>query len=200
MTHNTWLSWSSGKDSAWSVYVLNQSPEVNVTGIFTTINETQNRVAMHGTRLSILNAQAKSLDLPLHTIHIPDPCDNATYESRMRQLIQKAKAQQVTQMAFGDLFLDDLLAFDLGRRRDVLLDDDLILFLLRHHRLGEVGQVDEQDDRVNRESGSGGDPQGALFPGVEHRGVEQVFRLDLFVQLQCSSFNTHLRRLSRPCL
>jgi hypothetical protein len=38
MRGNTWLSWSSGKDSAWTPQVLRQSGEHEVTGLFTTIN------------------------------------------------------------------------------------------------------------------------------------------------------------------
>ena len=33
------LSWSSGKDSAWSLHVLRQQPNVEVVGLLTTFNE-----------------------------------------------------------------------------------------------------------------------------------------------------------------
>jgi diphthamide synthase (EF-2-diphthine--ammonia ligase) len=38
MRKKTWLSWSSGKDSAWALHVLLQSGEYEVTGLFTTVN------------------------------------------------------------------------------------------------------------------------------------------------------------------
>ena len=44
------LSWSSGKDSAWTLHVLRQRGEVEVVGLLTTINSHFQRVAMHGTR------------------------------------------------------------------------------------------------------------------------------------------------------
>lgn len=104
----TWLSWSSGKDSAWTFYQLMQCSEIELSGIFTTVNESRDRVAMHGTRNSLLHAQAKRLGVKLHTIYIPEPCTNEVYESAMQSFIAKAKAEQVGQMAFGDLYLEDI--------------------------------------------------------------------------------------------
>ena len=52
------LSWSSGKDAAWALYVLRQSPDVEVVGLLTTTNEAFDRVAMHGVREVLLEAQA----------------------------------------------------------------------------------------------------------------------------------------------
>ena len=53
-----WLSWSSGKDSAWTLHRLQQDPRYRVTALFTTINEAFDRVAMHSTRHALLKAQA----------------------------------------------------------------------------------------------------------------------------------------------
>ena len=44
------VSWSSGKDSAWLVGVLRQTPDVEIGGLLTTINEAADRVAMHAVR------------------------------------------------------------------------------------------------------------------------------------------------------
>ena len=107
----TWLSWSSGKDSAWSLYRLRAQPDVEVTGLITTINTRHQRVAMHAVRMSLLQAQAEAAGLPLHVAPIPDPCSNQAYESAMRQLIETAKQEEVTHMAFGDLFLEDIRAY-----------------------------------------------------------------------------------------
>src|ERR1035438_2389378 len=52
------LSWSSGKDSAWTLHVLRQRDDVEVVGLLTTINTHFQRVAMHGTRHALLKAQA----------------------------------------------------------------------------------------------------------------------------------------------
>ena len=37
------LSWSSGKDSAWTLYQLQQDPTVEVVGLLTTFNAAFNR-------------------------------------------------------------------------------------------------------------------------------------------------------------
>jgi uncharacterized protein (TIGR00290 family) len=102
------LSWSSGKDSAWSLHVLRTREEVDVAGLFTTVNEAYSRVAMHAVRVELLEAQAGAVGLPLWKIPIPSPCSNAEYEAAMRAAIEQAKAQEITAFAFGDLFLQDI--------------------------------------------------------------------------------------------
>ena len=52
------LSWSSGKDSAWTLHVLRQRDDLELVGLLTTLNRNFDRVAMHGTRRSVLEAQA----------------------------------------------------------------------------------------------------------------------------------------------
>lgn len=106
----TWLSWSSGKDSAWSLETLRRDG-VTVTGLFTTVNAQFDRVAMHAVRRTLLEAQAKAAGLPLHVIDIPYPCPNADYERIMGAFVAVARAQGVEAMAFGDLFLADIRAY-----------------------------------------------------------------------------------------
>jgi len=101
------VSWSSGKDSAWTVHVLRQRG-VEVGGLLTTINEAAQRVAMHAVRVDVLQAQADALDLPLWQIPIPSPCPNDVYERAMAAAVQRAIADGFTQIAFGDLFLEDI--------------------------------------------------------------------------------------------
>jgi uncharacterized protein (TIGR00290 family) len=104
----TVLSWSSGKDSAWSLHVLRQNPEVEVVGLLTTVNAAFNRVAMHGVRSEILQAQAAAAGLPLHVVELPWPCPNEEYEKRMSAFVEQAMDKGVEAMAFGDLFLEDI--------------------------------------------------------------------------------------------
>jgi len=105
------LSWSSGKDSAWALHVLRQRNEVEVVGLVTTFNQAFGRVAMHGVRRDLVQAQADAAGLPLWPIPLPWLCSNDEYESRMRALIGKAVAAGVTAFAFGDLFLADIRAY-----------------------------------------------------------------------------------------
>ena len=102
------LSWSSGKDSAWTLQVLRQKNEVEVAGLLTTINEQFQRVAMHGTRRDLVRAQAQAAGLPLWEIPLPWPCSNEQYELAMGRACAQAVEQGITGMAFGDLFLEDV--------------------------------------------------------------------------------------------
>ena len=81
----TLLSWSSGKDSAWSLHVLRQNPAVDVLGLFTVLNDKHQRVAMHSTRLALLEAQAEAAGLPLETLGIPDSCSHQEYVIYLRK-------------------------------------------------------------------------------------------------------------------
>lgn len=105
------LSWSSGKDSAWALHVLRQKNEYDIVGLVTTVNKNFARVAMHGVREELLQAQADAAGLPLWRVPLPHPCPNGEYETRMRALIARAVAAGVTHMAFGDLFLEDIRAY-----------------------------------------------------------------------------------------
>ncbi len=105
------LSWSSGKDSAWTLHVLRQQDQYEIVGLVTTVNENFARVAMHGVREELLAAQAAAADAPLWCVPLPHPCPNAEYEQRMRVLIERAVAAGVTHMAFGNLFLEDIRAY-----------------------------------------------------------------------------------------
>ena len=102
------LSWSSGKDSAWALHVLNQQHPGAVRGLLTTVNQAMGRVAMHGVHTDILDAQAQAAGVPLHVVHIPHPCPNEVYEHRMRAAMADARAAGFTHVAFGDLFLEDI--------------------------------------------------------------------------------------------
>jgi len=102
------LAWSSGKDSAWSLHVLRAQAEVEVVGLLTTINEAFDRVAMHAVRTELLRAQADAADLPLWPVLIPWPCSNAEYEAAMAAAMARARADGITHVAFGDLFLEDV--------------------------------------------------------------------------------------------
>jgi uncharacterized protein (TIGR00290 family) len=103
-----WLSWSSGKDSSWSLEVLRRRGEFDVVALLTTVNQEFNRVAMHAVRETLLRAQAESAGLPLITVPIPNPCPNAVYEHAMAQAMERAKSEGVRHVAFGDLFLEDI--------------------------------------------------------------------------------------------
>ena len=108
MPKKTLLSWSSGKDCAWALHVLRQNPDIDVAGLFCTVNQAFSRVAMHGVRTELLQQQARHAGLPLRIIEIPYPCSNEMYAEAMRAFVDTAKADGVAQFAFGDIFLEDV--------------------------------------------------------------------------------------------
>ncbi|MBW8868304.1 MAG: ATP-binding protein, partial [Acidobacteria bacterium] len=77
------LSWSSGKDSAWTLHVLRRDRVGEVAGLLTSMNETVARVSMHGVREEVLRAQADAAGLPLITVPLPYPCSNDIYQRRL---------------------------------------------------------------------------------------------------------------------
>ena len=105
------LSWSSGKDSAWSLHLLKQNPEFEVVALITTLNAEFDRVAMHAVRRELLELQAASAGLPLWQIPLPWPCSNDQYEAQMRGVCERAVREGVQAFAFGDLFLADIRAY-----------------------------------------------------------------------------------------
>ena len=102
------LSWSSGKDSAWALHMLNQQHPGAVRSLLTTVNEAVDRVAMHAVRREVLEAQARAAGLPLIVVPIPHPCSNEVYEAQMRTAVTAAVEAGFTHVAFGDLFLEDV--------------------------------------------------------------------------------------------
>jgi len=105
------VSWSSGKDCAWCLHLIRQAGHYEIAGLLTTVNEAANRVAMHGVRAELLEAQARAADLPLISIPLPWPCSNDEYERRMSDAVKRLRADGVTHMIFGDLFLEDIRAY-----------------------------------------------------------------------------------------
>jgi len=102
------LSWSSGKDSTWTLHLLRQMPDIQVAALITTFNSIANRVAMHAVRRALVEAQAGRTGIPLWAVELPWPCSNLNYEEQMRSVCQRAMAEGITAVAFGDLFLQDI--------------------------------------------------------------------------------------------
>jgi uncharacterized protein (TIGR00290 family) len=102
------IAWSSGKDSAWALHEMRRAGDCEIVGALTTVTETFGRVSMHGVREELLMAQLASAGLEPIIVPIPYPCPNEIYEARMAAALADAKAAGVTQVIFGDLFLEDV--------------------------------------------------------------------------------------------
>jgi uncharacterized protein (TIGR00290 family) len=111
------VSWSTGKDSAWMLHVLNQQHPGAAAGLLTTTNQAFDRVAMHAVRREMLEAQADAVGLPLHVVPLPWPCSNEQYEAIMKQAVAGFVRDGFTHVAFGDLFLEDVRNYRIDRLR-----------------------------------------------------------------------------------
>ena len=111
MSRKALLSWSSGKDAAYALHRLRLQGEVEVVGLLTTLNAAFDRVAMHGVREALLEAQAAAVGLPLWKVPLPWPCSNEAYEAAMAGACARAAAEGIASVAFGDLFLEEVRAY-----------------------------------------------------------------------------------------
>lgn len=134
MSRKVLLSWSSGKDSAWTLHVLRQQG-IEVVGLLTTINTHFQRVAMHGTRHALLKAQAEAAGLPLWEVPLPWPCSNEIYEKAMSEACASAVAKGISAIAFGDLFLQDVRRYREDRLRGTGLEPVSPLWRRNTHEL-----------------------------------------------------------------
>lgn len=119
MRPKAFVSWSSGKDSAFALHEARRLGAVEVVGLLTTVNEVQRRVAMHGTRESLLDRQIAATGLPCLKIPLPNPCSNDVYEARMAGACARIAAQGARHIVFGDLFLEDIRIYREARLKDV---------------------------------------------------------------------------------
>ena len=102
------VSWSSGKDSAWALETVRRANNIDIVGLLTTVTEGYGRVSMHGVREDILHLQAQRTGLACATVRIPPRCSNADYEEAFLKALARARRAGVTQIVFGDLFLEDV--------------------------------------------------------------------------------------------
>jgi uncharacterized protein (TIGR00290 family) len=102
------LSWSGGKDSALALLALREL-RAEPVALLTTVTEGYERVSMHGVRRQLVRSQAAVAGVPPVEVEIPPQCSNDVYEARM--VAAFASLRDVTEVAFGDLFLEDIRAY-----------------------------------------------------------------------------------------
>ena len=102
------FSWSSGKDSAMALYELQKNKNYEIVALLTTITEDYDRISMHGVRKIFLERQVESLGLPLEKIYISKKSSYEEYETKMKDKLIRYKSLEVSSVAFGDIFLEDL--------------------------------------------------------------------------------------------
>jgi uncharacterized protein (TIGR00290 family) len=132
-----YISWSSGKDSAFALCEAQRSHLVTPVGLLTTVTEAFGRVSMHGVREELLHRQAEAVGLPLRVIRIPYPCPNEVYEKAMGEALGDLRSSGIRHVVFGDLFLEDIRTYREDRMARVGME---CVFPLWHRPTGELAR------------------------------------------------------------
>jgi uncharacterized protein (TIGR00290 family) len=116
------VSWSSGKDCAFALHQVLSQGRHEVVGLLTTLNQENDRIAMHGVRKDLLLMQMAALGLSAEMVMLPSPCDNQTYLERMGCCMERLRERGVRQVVFGDLFLEDIRQYREGQMQGSGID------------------------------------------------------------------------------
>lgn len=111
MKLKSFLNWSSGKDSAYALYQLQQQNEYEVVRLLTSINEQYQRVSMHGISLALVQQQANALGLLLDVLYLPEKVSMEEYETLVTNQLKSYQNQEIIYSAYGDILLEDLKVF-----------------------------------------------------------------------------------------
>src|SRR6478609_4154343 len=102
--------WSGGKDSAYCLHNVLTEKLFDVKYLLTTINDNFKRISMHGVREELLDKQVQSIGIPLLKVRVTEST-NDDYERQMEIVLLKVKSQDIYDVIFGDIFLEDLRAY-----------------------------------------------------------------------------------------
>ncbi|PMN90064.1 ATPase [Enterovibrio norvegicus] len=106
------VSWSSGKDSALTLCRLQQNPNYDVVGLYTSYVDGE--VPFQATPIDIVKAQAKSIGLPLVLIELDQVFPpNDVYQQAIISGI-KHSGLEIDAVAFGDMFCNGIEAYRRG--------------------------------------------------------------------------------------
>lgn len=116
----TFMNWSGGKDSALAFYNAKKEG-VSIEALVTSINQSTDRISMHGVRKELVMQQARSIGLALEMISLPEMPGMQAYEDAVREKHRQVKTRGITHGIFGDVFLEDLKTY----RESLLAKDGL---------------------------------------------------------------------------
>lgn len=102
------LNWSSGKDSAFVLYVIQKQSKYNIIKLFTTLNTQTQRVSMHGLSLEVLQRQVLATGLELDIMYYDSSISMDSYQHKMHQKMLDFKREGVFYSLYGDILLEDL--------------------------------------------------------------------------------------------
>lgn len=109
--NKTFLNWSSGKDCAMALHLMQQSGEYEVQKLFTTVGKDEKRIGMHGLREEVLKRQADAIGLPLEIAYLSKDDSHEAYNQLMREKMTKLVSEGFQFSAYGDILLEDLRAY-----------------------------------------------------------------------------------------
>lgn len=109
--HKIVLSWSGGKDSAITLQRLLREDRFSVDRLLVSINESTNRVSMHGVRKELIEKQVKVLGIPVTFLKLPENPSMDEYNFLLEEQMINLMKEGFTHAAFGDIFLEDLRGY-----------------------------------------------------------------------------------------
>jgi uncharacterized protein (TIGR00290 family) len=109
--NRTWISWSTGKDSAWVLNRLLDDDRTELCGLITTVDSGTGRVPFQGTGRDLLELQAAATGLPLRVIELPPETSDVAWKQELGRTFKELRDDGVQQIAYGDLHLADLRAW-----------------------------------------------------------------------------------------
>jgi uncharacterized protein (TIGR00290 family) len=112
------IFWSGGKDSAMALGKVLEQKNYEIKYLITTMNESLQRVSMHGLRISMIEKQSKAIGIPLLTMLLSEGT-HEEYEVQLIRIFEKLKNNGITNIIYGDIFLEDLRIY-----RDKLLHEN----------------------------------------------------------------------------
>ena len=98
--------WTGGKDSAWTLYLLQQDPAWDVLGLIAPVSEKNGRVLLHGVRGEVLDQQAAAVGLPLQLVPVDWTTSQRQREAAYQRALSAARAEGLEFVVFGDLSSD----------------------------------------------------------------------------------------------
>jgi uncharacterized protein (TIGR00290 family) len=105
---NALFNWSGGKDSSLCLYHALNDEQFDIQYLLTTLNGKYKRISMHGVSEDLLDKQAKSINLPLRKIYLPEFPDMEEYDRIISEELTNAQEKDISISIFGDIFLEDL--------------------------------------------------------------------------------------------
>jgi len=100
--------WSGGKDSALALDRVRRSGAYEVRALITTVNAEFRRVSMHGVREELIDLQSEAIGIPSYKMYVGGRGSNEDYVPALRAALENFKSCGVTNVIFGDIFLEDL--------------------------------------------------------------------------------------------